>query len=55
MTRDESRDLTPCIHACVASATRYNDNGSFFYGSWVDDKKHGKGLYYTLEGSRYEG
>jgi hypothetical protein len=36
-------------------AVRYDDNGSMFVGEWENDKKNGKGLYYTLKGSRYDG
>jgi hypothetical protein len=35
--------------------TRYNDNGSCYVGDWRNDKKNGTGLYYTSDGSRYDG
>jgi len=24
-------------------------------GQWKDNKRHGRGVYYTLQGSRYDG
>jgi hypothetical protein len=30
-------------------------NGDRYKGSWMENKKHGKGVYYFSNGDRYEG
>lgn len=30
-------------------------NGDYYMGEWSNDKAHGKGVYKSVDGARYEG